>query len=192
MGDRLTVTLRMDHKKRLSLALVVEDQDDDNPDYEYSLFNYKPRFCDMKTPLSSSVTKLNWTGRVELEHVTEIRSRSSSMLLPTQTHRTLGIVKELENYVIPRDVKKLRHQSRTMSFSPGTGYSKYAMIREKYQNTAKSRATASSLSTASSSSSVSSSSSPQSSSPKENEAETETFWNKYRRTRRRLYRGQSP
>ena len=46
----------MDHKKRLSLALVLEDQDDDNPDYEYSLFNYKPRFCDMQ--LSSSVTKM--------------------------------------------------------------------------------------------------------------------------------------
>lgn len=66
-----------------------------------------------------------------------------------------------------------------MSYSPGSGYSKYAMIREKYQNTAKSRVTASSLSTSSSSSSVSSASSPQSAS--QNEAETETFWNRYKR-----------
>ena len=57
----------MEQRKRLSLALVVEDQDDDNPDYEYSLFNYKPRFCDMQSPLSSSVSKL-----------TELRSRSTS------------------------------------------------------------------------------------------------------------------
>ena len=85
-----------------------------------------------------------------------------------------------ENYVIPRDVKRLQFQSRTMSYSPGSGYSKYAMIREKYQNTAKSRATASSLSTSSSSSSVSSSSSPQSVSQNE-AAETETFWNRYKR-----------
>ena len=56
----------MEHKKRLSLALVLEDQDDDNPDYEYSLFNYKPRFCDMQSPQRSSVTR------------TELRSRSTS------------------------------------------------------------------------------------------------------------------
>ena len=50
-------------------------------------------------------------------------------------------VEELENYVIPRDVKKLR--SRTKSFSPGSGVTvtKYDMIKQKYQsrqNTAKS------------------------------------------------------
>ena len=61
-----TQTAGMEHKKRLSLALVLEDQDDDNPDYEYSLFNYKPRFCDMQSPQSSSVTR------------TELRSRSTS------------------------------------------------------------------------------------------------------------------
>ena len=65
----------------------MEDQDDLNADYEYSLFNYKPRFCDMKTPLSSSVTKID--GRSET--VTGIKSRSSSMLLPTQsTVKELG------------------------------------------------------------------------------------------------------
>ena len=70
----------MDHRKRLSLALVLEDQDDDNPDYEYSLFNYKPRFCDMRSPLSSSVNKL-----------TELRSRSAS----STSLSSSDIVKEL-------------------------------------------------------------------------------------------------
>ena len=159
----------MDHRKRFSLALVMEDQDDDNPDYEYSLFNYKPRFCDMQSPQSSSK---------ESGGMSEIRSRSASMLLPTRTPLSSSV---LENYVIPRDVKKIKQKTRTMSFSTGSGHSKYAMIREKYQNTVKSRATASSLSTSSSSSSVSSTSSPQSSFPAENEEETELFWNRYRR-----------
>ena len=84
----------------------------------------------------------------------------------------------------PRDVKRPKHQS----FSPGSPGSKYAMIREKYQNRAKSRpATASSLSTSSStsSSSVSSASasspSPQSANQAETEAETEMFWARYKR-----------
>ena len=161
----------MEHRKRFSLALVMEDQDDDNPDYEYSLFNYKPRFCDMQSPQSSSK---------EGGGMSEMRSRSASMLLPTRSPLSSSL---LENYVIPRDVKKIKQKSRTMSFSPGSGQSKYAMIREKYQNTVKSRATASSLSTSSSSSSVSSTSSPQSSFPAENEEETELFWNRYRRQR---------
>ena len=76
----------MEHKKRLSLALVLEDQDDDNPDYEYSLFNYKPRFCDMESPQSSSVTKVE--RREEL--VRELRSRSTSY-----TSLSSDIVKEL-------------------------------------------------------------------------------------------------
>ena len=86
-----------------------------------------------------------------------------------------------ENYVRPRDVKRT-----IQSFSPGSAGSKYAMIRQKYQNRAKSRpATASSLSTSSSTStsSVASASppSPQSASQTENEAETELFWNRYKR-----------
>ena len=64
----------MEHKKRLSLALVLEGEDDDNPDYEYSLFNYKPRFCDMESPQSSSVNRMERRG----EFVKELRSRSTS------------------------------------------------------------------------------------------------------------------
>ena len=86
LSDRLTVTLRMDHKKRLSLALVLEGEDDDNPDYEYSLFNYKPRFCDMDSPLSSSGTKMERRG----EFVTELKSRSTSY-----TSLSSDLVKEL-------------------------------------------------------------------------------------------------
>ena len=87
-------TVSMDHGKRRGLLLVLEDQgqDEENADYEYSLFNYKPRFCDMKTPLSSSVTKMD--GRSE--RVTGMRSRSSSMLLPTQAQASSSsIVAEL-------------------------------------------------------------------------------------------------
>ena len=173
-------------RRRLSLAAVLEDEnsnDEENANYEYSLFNYKPRFCDMKSPLSASVNKINSAN----DYVTSIRSRSSSSVLISNSFTSLTSsvvdVEELENYVIPRDVKKLR--SRTKSFSPGSGVTvtKYDMIKQKYQsrqNTAKSRMTSSSLSTASSSSSVSSSS-PRSSSINESEAETETFWNRYKR-----------
>merc|ERR1711945_8543 len=95
-------------RKRLSLALVLEDE---NADYEYSLFNYKPKFCDMKTPLSASNLSKN---------VLNLKSRSSSTLLSTSftsLASTFVDVEELENYVIPRDVKKLS-RSRTKSFSP--------------------------------------------------------------------------
>ena len=65
----------MDHRKRLSLALVLEDQDDDNPDYEYSLFNYKPRFCDMQSPQSPQSPQSSSVSKMERR---ELRSRSSS------------------------------------------------------------------------------------------------------------------
>ena len=86
----------------------------------------------------------------------------------------------------PRDVKKLRPQIQSFSPGPGGRYGKLAMLREKYQNRAKSRPpAASSLSTSSSTStsSVSSASSPspQSTSHTENEAETEQFWSRYKR-----------
>ena len=105
-------------RKRLSLALVLEDEnadsnDEENADYENSLFNYKPKFCDMKSPLSASNLSKN---------VNHLKSRSSSTLLSTSfTSLTSSFVdvEELENYVIPRDVKKLT-RSRTKSFSPGT------------------------------------------------------------------------
>ena len=86
MTQSVSVSLSMEHKKRLSLALVLEDQDDDNPDYEYSLFNYKPRFCDMDSPLSSSGTKMERRG----EFVTELKSRSTSY-----TSLSSDLVKEL-------------------------------------------------------------------------------------------------
>ena len=172
-------------RKRLSLALVLEDEDNDsneeeNANYEYSLFNYKPKFCDMRTPLSASAQKLNSKN----VYVTNIKSQSSATLLSNSfTSLTSSVVdvEELENYVKPRDFKKKRN--RTKSFSPGSNVTKYELIRQKYQsrqNTTKSRLTSSSLSTASSSSSVSSSS-PRSSSTNESEAETETFWNRYKR-----------
>ena len=65
----------MDHRKRLSLALVLEHQDDDNPDYEYSLFNYKPRFCDMQSPQSPQSPQSSSVSKMERR---ELRSRSSS------------------------------------------------------------------------------------------------------------------
>ena len=118
-------------RKRLSLALVLEDEnadsnDEENADYEYSLFNYKPKFCDMKSPLSASNLSKN---------VINFKSRSSSTLLSnsfTSLASSFVDVEELENYVIPRDVKKLS-RSRTKSFSPGSAVTKYDMIKQKYQ-----------------------------------------------------------
>ena len=118
-------------RKRLSLALVLEDEnadsnDEENADYEYSLFNYKPKFCDMKSPLSASNLSKN---------VINFKSRSSSTLLSnsfTSLASSFVDVEELENYVIPRDVKKLT-RSRTKSFSPGSAVTKYDMIKQKYQ-----------------------------------------------------------
>ena len=172
-------------RRRLSLILDDNSVDEENATYEYSLFNYKPRFTDMRSPLSASVNQISGSREANIKNKTRSSLTLTSSASFSSSSSSIVNVEELENYVIPRDVQKLK--SRTKSFSPGSALTKYDMIKQKYQSrqqhlTNKSRATTASLSTASSSSSSSiSSSSPRSSSHIESEAETETFWNRYKR-----------